>query len=182
MTSNLNASKTDDDLNKERNNDLSQYLTFILDGEIFAFSVETVREVVEVPPITRIPQVQEHMRGVINLRGTAVPVMDLRRKFGMDVCDITINSCIIIVSAGDDGEAMGALVDSVCEVVEISASSVEPPPRMGTTVNNQFMRGMVQVGENFFILLDVERIFTQGNGEVAIESDLTAMEAMAGDA
>lgn len=170
MTSSSSASKTPDTAGEKTGRDegeRSQYLTFVLDGETYAFAIDTVREVVEVPPITRIPQVADHMRGVINLRGTAVPVMDLRRKFGMSEGEVTVDSCIIIVTVGqnEDREDMGALVDSVCEVVEIPQARVEPPPRMGATIHNQFMRGMVESGRDFFILLDIERVFDQEGPE-----------------
>ncbi len=100
MTNSSSASKRVVPSTKNQDSKVSQYLTFVLAGETFAFGIETVREVVEVPSITRIPHVSDYMRGVINLRGTAVPVMDLRCKFGLSSGEITVNSCIIIVTVG----------------------------------------------------------------------------------
>ncbi|BFR47802.1 chemotaxis protein CheW [Nitratidesulfovibrio sp. HK-II] len=140
----------------------SQYLTFTLGEEVFALDIGTVREVLELTAITRIPRTPEFMRGVINLRGRAVPVLELRRKFGMDPVADTVNTCIIIVEAELEGEAavIGALVDSVREVIEIPADAVEPAPRMGTAVRQDFIRGMGHRNDGFVIILDGNRIFS----------------------
>ena len=107
-----------------------QYLTFGLGEEVFALETGSVREVIELVPVTRIPKTPPFMRGVINLRGHAVPVVDLRLKFGMPRTEVDVNTCIIIVEAMVGGEltVMGALADSVREVVEIEPAAVEPQP------------------------------------------------------
>lgn len=140
----------------------SQYLTFTLGEEVFALDIGTVREVLELTAITRIPRTPQFMRGVINLRGRAVPVLELRRKFGMATVPDTVCTCIIIVEADLEGESavIGALVDSVREVVEIAEESIEPAPRMGTAVRQDFIRGMGHRDGGFVIILDGNRIFS----------------------
>jgi purine-binding chemotaxis protein CheW len=149
-----------------------QYLTFVLGGEVFALEIESVREVLELTRITRVPRMPEAVRGVINLRGHAVPVVDLRRLFRLgDVAD-TVETCIIIaeVELGEDTVQVGALVDSVREVFDMDATEIMPPPRMGTKVRAEFMTGMGRQGEAFVMILDIGRIL--GSGELAALADL----------
>ena len=142
--------------------DNNQYLTFVLGDEIFALDIGSVREVLELTAITRIPRTPGHMRGVINLRGHAVPVLELRSKFGMPTVDDTVNTCIIIVEVTMDGETtiIGTLVDSVREVFEMTPEGIEDAPRMGTAIRSEFIRGMGKQADRFVIILDVDRIFT----------------------
>ena len=111
-----------------------QYLTFRLAEEIFALDIAQVREVLDYTQITRVPRMPDFMRGVINLRGSVVPVMDLRLKFGMDGTQRTVNTCIIIAEVVLDGErsVLGALADSVQEVIDLEVSQIEPPPHPAT--------------------------------------------------
>jgi purine-binding chemotaxis protein CheW len=141
---------------------LNQYLTFNLDEELYALDIASVREILEMTFITRIPRVPEFMRGVINLRGRAVPVVDLRLKFGMGRTEKTVDTCIIITEVDLDGEKLvvGALADSVQEVVEIVPEAIEPAPRMGTSIRSEFIRGMGRHGERFIIVLDASRVFS----------------------
>ena len=143
---------------------VNQYLTFTLDGDLFALDIASVREVLEYVSVTRIPRTPEFMRGVINLRGQAVPVVDLRLKFGMPRTEVDVNTCIIIVEAMVSGEltVMGALADSVREVVEIEPAAVEPPPRMGTRIDTTFIRGMARRDDLFVVVLDINRVFSEG--------------------
>ena len=140
----------------------NQYLTFILERELFALDIVSVREVLELVNITRVPRTPDYIRGVINLRGRAVPVVDLKLKFGMGTTRRTVNTCIIIVEVLLDGEAtvLGALADSVQEVYEMEASLIETAPRMGTPIKSEFIRGMGKTGERFIIILDINRVFT----------------------
>lgn len=142
--------------------DNNQYLTFMLGDEIFALDIGSVREVLELATITRIPRTPDYMRGVINLRGHAVPVLELRSKFGMPAVQDTVNTCIIIVEVEMDGEntIIGTLVDSVREVFEMAPESIEQAPRMGTAIKTEFIKGMGKQGEDFVIILDVNRIFS----------------------
>lgn len=139
-----------------------QYLTFTLDEEVFALEIARVREVLEFAGVTRVPRTPEFMRGVINLRGQVVPVVDLKRKFGVGRTEQTIDTCVVIMEVEVDGEPtlLGALADSVQEVVELDAGSVEPPPRMGSRLRIDFIRGMGKRDEQFLILLDVDRVFS----------------------
>ncbi len=142
--------------------DLDQYLTFTLGDEIFALDIGSVREILDETNITRIPRTPEFMRGVINLRGHAVPVVDLRLKFGMSKTVTTVNTCIIITELEIDNEAavIGALADSVQEVVEIEPGQIDPAPRMGTAINPKFIRGMGKRDDRFVIILEVSSVFS----------------------
>ncbi|WP_320056329.1 chemotaxis protein CheW [Desulfuromonas thiophila] len=140
----------------------SQYLTFSLDHEIFALNIETVREVLDVSTLTRVPRMPAFMCGVINLRGSAVAVVDMRRKFSLPAADETVNTCIIICEVTIDGEGtvLGCLVDAVQEVLELDRQEIEPPPRMGTRLETGFIQGMGRRGEQFILLLDLDRVFS----------------------
>ena len=155
----------------------SQYLSFVLDTELYALDITKVREVLEFTSVTRIPRTPDAMRGVINLRGTVVPVMDLRLEFGMPPTEKCVNTCIIIVEVCIDGEqtVIGALADSVQEVMELETSQIDPPPRIGTRLDTAFITGMGKRDGRFIVLLDIERVFsvsklrtaTAGLGEAA---------------
>jgi purine-binding chemotaxis protein CheW len=140
-----------------------QYLTFALGDEVFALETGSVREVIELVPVTRIPKTPPYMRGVINLRGHAVPVVDLRIKFDMPRAQDTVNTCIIIVDVEVEGENcyMGAIVDSVREVFEMTSDQINPPPRMGTSIRADFIRGMGKQNEDFIMILDIGKVFSQ---------------------
>lgn len=142
--------------------DMDQYLTFTLGDEIFALDIGTVREVLELTSITSIPRTPEFMRGVINLRGHAVPVVDLRLKFGMSRTKETVDTCIIIVEVDFDGERtiMGALADSVREVFEMPPDTIEQAPKMGTNINTEYIKGVGKQDDHFVIILDINKIFS----------------------
>lgn len=139
----------------------TQYLTFTLAGEVFAVDVARVREILEMPSITKVPQVPEFMRGVINLRGCVVPVIDLRLKFGMEETAQTVNTCIIVVEVDMDGEniVLGALADSVQEVIEMEPSQIEAAPHIGTHLKTEFLKGMGKHDGNFVMILDIDKVF-----------------------
>jgi purine-binding chemotaxis protein CheW len=139
-----------------------QYLTFTLAEEVFAIDIARVREVLDFTTITRVPCTPEFMRGVINLRGSVVPVVDMRLKFGMPATELGMNTCIVIVEVTVDGEqtVLGAMADSVREVLELEPESIEPPPRIGTRLNIEFIRGMGKRDEQFMIILDIDRVFS----------------------
>lgn len=140
-----------------------QYLTFQLAEEIFAIDVVNVREILEFNTVTKVPQTPDYMRGVINLRGSVVPVLDMRLKFGMSVTEKTINTCIVVVEVAleDENVIIGALVDSVQEVFELDPDSIEPAPRIGIQLRNGFIKGMGKKDDRFVIILDIERVFSQ---------------------
>jgi purine-binding chemotaxis protein CheW len=140
----------------------NQYLTFQLSEEIFALDIAKVREVLEYTKVTKVPQTPDMMIGVINLRGSVVPVIDLRLKFGMGMSERTVNTCIIIIEVAIDDEItlIGALVDSVKEVMDMDSDHIEPPPKIGTQLNTEYIKGMGKQNEQFVIILDIEKIFS----------------------
>ena len=140
-----------------------QYLTFKLADEIFALDVAKVREILEYTSITKVPQTPEFMRGVINLRGSVVPVIDMRLKFGMTSTEQTINTCIIVVEVTLDGDTtvLGALADSVQEVVEMEPELIEPAPHIGTRLKTDFIQGMGKHEDQFVMILDIDKVFTE---------------------
>jgi len=140
----------------------NQYLTFDLDGEIFAIEVSKVREILDFTEVTCVPQMPTYMRGVINLRGSVVPVIDMRSKFGLDTAEDTVDTCIIIVEVQIDNETsvIGALVDSVQEVLDIEGDQIEPPPRMGSRMKSEFLDGMGKHDERFIMVLNIDKVFS----------------------
>ncbi len=149
-----------------------QYLTFTLDKEIFALDISRTREVLEVTAISEIPRTPDFMRGVTNLRGHAVAVVDMRLKLGMSQTEETVDTCIIIMEIWCDNEmlVLGALVDSVREVVEISADNIEPAPKMGTAVKADYIQGMGYQNEQFIILVDMDAVFSDKDLKTALDS------------
>ncbi len=142
----------------------TQYLTFRLDGETFALDIGKVREVLDFTTITKVPRTPEYMRGVINLRGSVVPVVDLRLKFGMPRTESTVNTCIIITEVTVDTETiiLGALADSVQEVTDLEPDHLEPAPKIGTRVDTDFIKGMGRQNDKFIMLLDIDKVFSNG--------------------
>lgn len=140
----------------------SQYLTFKLDEEIYALDINQVREVLDFKDVTKVPRMPDFMRGVINLRGGVVPVVDLRLKFGMSMTDKTVDTCIIIIeiSLGGEMTMIGAIADSVQEVMTLEPDQIEPAPKLGTRLNTEFIKGMGKRNDEFIILLDIDKIFS----------------------
>lgn len=140
----------------------TQYLTFKLDDEVFALDISQVREVLDFTIVTKVPRTPDFMSGVINLRGSVVPVVDMRLKFGMSKTRKTVNTCIIIVEISIDCEkiVLGALADSVQEVIELEPGQIEPPPRIGTRLNTDFIKGMGKRDDQFIIILDIDKVFS----------------------
>jgi len=142
--------------------EVRQYLTFKLEGETFALDVVKVREILDYSNITKVPQTPEFMKGVINLRGSVVPVVDMRLKFNMPLLEKTVDTCIIVVEISIENEAtiLGALVDSVQEVFELEPASIEAAPRIGTKLRTDFILGMGKREEQFVIILDIDKVFS----------------------
>ena len=140
----------------------TQYLTFKLEDEIFALDISKVREVLDFTTVTKVPRTPEFMRGVINLRGNVVPVVDMRLKFGMSKTEKTVNTCIIIVEVSVEGEAtvLGALADSVQEVIDLEPEQIEPAPKIGTRLRTEFIKGMGKRDDHFIIILDIDKVFS----------------------
>jgi purine-binding chemotaxis protein CheW len=159
-----------------------QYLSFVLAGELYALDISKVREVLEVQEVTRIPRTPDFLSGVINLRGNAVPVVDMRLKFGMSATEYTVNTCIIIMEVRLDGDELilGALADSVREVIELTPDEIKAPPRMGTTIDTNFISGMSKQDEQFIMLLDIDTVFSAEELQAVRLADATGpMEAAA---
>ncbi|MDE2145810.1 MAG: purine-binding chemotaxis protein CheW [Burkholderiales bacterium] len=137
----------------------AQYLTFTLGDEVFAMDIRTVREIIQVGPMTTVPLMPGFVRGVINLRGAVVPVIDLQARFGRARAQVGKKTCIVIFDAMRDGERveLGLLVDAVSEVIEIAAGAIEPPPNFGTAVRRDFIRGMGKVAQRFVIILEPDK-------------------------
>jgi purine-binding chemotaxis protein CheW len=140
----------------------TQYLTFKLDDEVFSLDIGKVREVLDMTAITRVPRTPEFMRGVINLRGSVVPVVDLRLAFGMSATEKTVNTCIVVVEVCLEGETaiMGALADSVEEVIDLEPEQIQPAPRIGTQIRTDFIKGMGKRDAQFIMILDIDRVFS----------------------
>lgn len=137
-----------------------QFLTFALIEETFAVEVAKVLEILDVTSVTKVPQMPEYMRGVINLRGHVVPVIDLRLRFGMPSVVDTVNTCIIVVevAVGEETTVLGALADSVQEVVDLEGAQIEPVPLI-TKLETEFLKGMGKHNDRFLIILDIDRLF-----------------------
>ena len=155
----------------------SQYLTFSLGGEMFAVGILNVKEIIEYGHLTEIPMMPTFIRGVINLRGSVVPVIDLSARFGGKTTEVSRRTCIVIVEVSD-GEMrhdIGIMVDAVSEVLDIPAGDIEPAPSFGARIRTDFISGMGKINGKFVVLLDVNRILSidevavvaalgQGNG------------------
>jgi purine-binding chemotaxis protein CheW len=148
-----------------------QYMTFKLGNEFFAIGVGQVREVLEVAHITRVPTAPPFMRGVVNVRGQATPVVDLRLKFGLSSAPDTVHTRIIVMELELDNEpvVLGGVADSVHEVIEIEPANVTPPPRIAMRWRTEFIQGMGRRGDDFIIILDVNALFC--SDDLALASD-----------
>ncbi len=137
-----------------------KYLTFALGAEEFGLEILKVREIIGYMEITAVPQTPGHVKGVINLRGQVIPVVDLRLKFGMEEIDITEQSCIIVVEidAGDRHFQTGIVVDHVQEVLDILGGDIEDAPQFGSSVDTDFILGMGKIGDTVKILLDIDKV------------------------
>ncbi|MBK9129363.1 MAG: purine-binding chemotaxis protein CheW [Phycisphaerales bacterium] len=132
-----------------------KYLTFCLAGEEYGVEILKVREIIGIMDITAIPQVPSEVKGVINLRGKVIPVIDLRLKFGLDPAEYTEQTCIVVV---DVGSLVGVIVDTVQEVLDIPSAQIDPPPPLGAAVDTSFVLGMGKVKDDVKILLDIDKV------------------------
>ncbi|MET3131604.1 purine-binding chemotaxis protein CheW [Oxalobacteraceae bacterium GrIS 1.11] len=150
----------------------AQYLTFMLGGEVFAIGILAIKEIIEYGGVTEVPMMPASIRGVINLRGAVVPVMDLSARFGRPPTALGKRSCIVIVElAGEDGrQVIGVVVDAVNAVLDIAAADIEPAPAFGARIRGDFILGMGKVNGKFVILLDVEKVLAMEATGVALEA------------
>lgn len=138
-----------------------QYLSFWLGDEAFALDIRNVREIIQHGPMTSVPLMPAFVRGVINLRGAVVPVIDLNARFGRAPAQVGKKTCVVIFDALRDGERteLGLMVDAVSEVVDLADDAIEPPPNFGTSVRRDFIHGLGRLGERFLILLEPDKAF-----------------------
>ena len=150
----------------------AQFLTFMLGSEVFAIGILAIKEIIEYDELTTVPMMPDCIRGVINLRGAVVPVMDLSLRFGRSASEVTKRTCIVIIERRREGERedVGVVVDTVNAVLDIPGGDIEPAPAFGTRIRTEFIRGLGKVNGKFVILLDVERV-------LAIEESAVAREA-----
>jgi purine-binding chemotaxis protein CheW len=139
-----------------------QFLSFHLAGEEYAIEIFRVREIIEYGVVTHVPLTPPWIRGVINLRGGVVPVLDLAVRFGLPVAEVTPRTCIVIVEAelGGTSTPMGIVADSVSQVMELRTQDIEPPPPFGARIRLEFLLGMVRSDKKFALLLDIDRILS----------------------
>ncbi len=138
------------------------YLSFILEDETFAIDVSSVREVLDLSKITKVPRTPDFMRGVINIRGSVVPVIDMRRKFGMPKTESTVNTRIIVMEIVTDAQTivLGAVADSVNDVLELEPDGIEPTPEIGSNWKTEFIKGIGKRDNTFIMILDIGLVFS----------------------
>jgi purine-binding chemotaxis protein CheW len=171
----VNAKEQDPAMVEESQGDEGQFLTFTLGKEMFAIGILNIKEILEYGQLTSVPMMPEFIRGVINLRGSVVPVVDLRARFGDKQADITKRTCIVIieVTSEDERQDIGVVVDTVSEVLEIPETEIEPPPAFGAKIRADFIAGMGKVNGDFVIILDVEKVLSVD--ELAMVSQVSEM-------
>jgi len=149
-------------MNGTETTETAQYLTFKLADEIFAINVIQVREVLDLSTITKVPGTPDFMRGVINVRGSVVPVMDLRLKFGLTRTENSLDTRIVVMELSLEGEitVIGTLADSVNEVIDLETAQIEPPPKIGMRWKTEFLKGIGKRNDMFIIILDIDRVFS----------------------
>lgn len=139
-----------------------QYLTFFLADEEYAVNIQKVKEIIEYSSVTKVPKVPRWIRGVINLRGNVVPVVDLAVRFGLDERPATKTTCIVIVEVQQDSEntVMGVIADAVNQVIDLNADDIEQPPAFGTRVRLEYLAGMGKLGKKFALILNIDRVLS----------------------
>lgn len=158
--------------NKEINTDSTKsFLSFKLGEENFAIEVMKIMEILEVSKITKVPHAPDFLKGVVNLRGGVLPLIDGRIKFGMSAIEFTVETCILVLNINikDEKLVVGALVDSVSEVFEIETSRIQPSPTIGARYRADFIQGMIKEEDRFMMLLDIDKVFSTEEIEAIME-------------
>lgn len=166
----------------------AQYLTFFVEQEEYAVHILRVKEILRYESITRVPTAPSFIRGVINVRGNVVPVIDLGIKFGLGERQVTPRTCIVLIDVlvEDEGAVMGVMVDAVSQVVELSKADVEPPPAFGAGIRVEYLVGMAKIGQRFALMLDIDRVLSSAEllaadtARQAGETEGAEVEEMAG--
>jgi len=137
-----------------------QYLSFVLGSETFAIGIMAIKEIIEYASLTEVPMMPAYVRGVINLRGAVVPVLDLPIRFGKSSSAVTKRTCIVIIDvmSGSERHVLGLVVDAVNAVLDILPADIEPPPAFGASIRTEFIRGMVKINSKFVIVIDVDHV------------------------
>jgi purine-binding chemotaxis protein CheW len=156
------SSKTAKPANIEAADEVTQYLTFSVADERLAMSINAVKEIIETPQVTRVPMTPDYIRGVINLRGNVVPVIDLGARLGRGPLTLTKRSCVVLVEVqvGEDGHILGMLVDEVKNILDIPREDVKPPPEFGSEIRTDFIEAMGRVEDVFVIILSVDHVLS----------------------
>ena len=155
----------------------TQFLTFLLAEESYAVSILRVREIIEYEIVTRVPNMPPSIRGVINLRGAVVPVVDLAVRFGLRDCSVTKRTCVIIVEVevGKERLVIGLMADAVSQVIDLPPADIEPPPAFGTSVRVDFLEGLGKIGKKFVLILDLDRALSSTDLLSVAEAQNTAL-------
>lgn len=145
---------------------INSYLSFQVGNEVFAANVAHVINILEITKITRVPRSPKFMKGVMNLRGSVLPVLDTRIKFGLEETAYTTNTCILVIELSSKNEKiqLGAIVDSVKEVLELEEKDIQPPPSIGTTFDSKLLDGMTRKDDDFIMIINVDKVF--GDDEI----------------
>lgn len=141
-----------------------EYVTFTLNEEMYAFDALRVQEIIELTTVTKVPHLPGYLKGVINLRGTIIPVVDLKQKFGMASGEYKKHTCIIVTEFSRG--VMGLIVDTVSDILNIQSQSISNTPDFGTSINTEFIAGMSKCGDSLLLLLDVDRVLTEEEATV----------------
>jgi purine-binding chemotaxis protein CheW len=162
---------------------INSFLTFKIADELYAVNVSNILSILELTKITKIPRTPDYIRGVINLRGIVLPIIDLRIKFGLPATDFTANTCILVleIQVDDESVKLGGLVDSVQEVLEIEDNDILPAPNIGQKFRSEFIEGMYRSDNGFIMILDIEKIFNEGelsvlNSNILFQDDEDLVE------
>lgn len=156
------SNRTGASTHSEAGDEVTQYLTFAVSDERLAMSIDAVKEIIETPVVTRVPMTPDYIRGVINLRGSVVPVIDLGARLGRGPIILTKRSCIVLVEVhvGDESHVLGMLVDEVKNILEIAAEDIKPPPEFGSEIRTDFIEAMGRVDDVFVIILSVDHVLS----------------------
>jgi purine-binding chemotaxis protein CheW len=159
---------------------LTSYLTFRLGDETFAANVNKVIEILEIPKITKVPRSADFMRGVVNLRGNVLSVIDSRIKFGFPVTEDTVNTCIIVINMDLDGQniTLGLIVDAVKEVIDIASDSIQNVPEIGAKYNVDFIEGMVKSEDQFIMILNIALLFSSQEAKILQQVSETSEQSI----